>query len=225
MGENVSAIIQRKLSQKCKDLGTFTIPCIIGNQKIEHAMLDLGASINVMPHSAYASLKLGPLKQTRVIIQLADHSNAYPNGVIEDVLVKINNLIFPVDFYVLYIDDSASSAPSPILLGRPFLKTTKTKIDVVKGILTMEFDGETTEFDVFKETKILIENQSLSSVNMINFLDVQEPIELKVTHDAKEKGKNNSRLVKGRSSTTNAAFKGRKYKRRSYVQGSSYFPM
>ena len=128
------------------------------------------------------------------------------------------------------MDDSASSAPSPILLGRPFLKTAKTKIDVDKGILTMEFDGETTEFDVFKEIKNPIENQSLSSVNMINFFDVQEPIELKATYDAKEKGKNISRhdikskYVKGRSSTTDAAFKGRKYKRRSYVQGSSYFP-
>ena len=68
VGENVSAIIQCKLSQKCKDPGMFTIPCVIGNTKIEHTMLDLGASINVMPHSMYASLKLGPLKQTGIII-------------------------------------------------------------------------------------------------------------------------------------------------------------
>ena len=101
-----------------------------------------------------------------------DRSNAYPDGVVKDVLVKVNNLIFPIDFYVLYMDDSASSAPSPILLGRPFLKIVKAKIDVDKGILTMEFEGETTEFDVFKETKTLIENQSLSAVNMTNFLDV-----------------------------------------------------
>ena len=78
VGENVSAIIQCKLSQKCKDLGTFTIPCIIGNNRIEHAMLDLGASINVISYSVYASLKLDPLKQTGVIIQLADRSNVYP---------------------------------------------------------------------------------------------------------------------------------------------------
>ena len=65
---------------------------------IEHAMLDLGASINVMPYSVYASLKLGPLKQTGVIIQLADRSNAYLDGVIEDVLVKVNNLFFSIDF-------------------------------------------------------------------------------------------------------------------------------
>ena len=113
-------------------------------------MLVLGASINVMPHSVYASLKLDPLKQTEVIIQLADRSNIYPDGVVEDVLVKINNLIFSIDFYVLYMKDDASLNPSPILLGRLFLKTSKTKIDIDKGTLIMKFDGELTEFDISK---------------------------------------------------------------------------
>ena len=61
-------------------------------------MLDLGASINVMPYSMYASLNLGPLEETGVIIQLTDSSNTYPRGVIEDVLVRINELVFPTDF-------------------------------------------------------------------------------------------------------------------------------
>ncbi|KAM2824742.1 hypothetical protein COP1_034615 [Malus domestica] len=51
-------------------------------------MLDLGASINVMPYSIYASMNLGVLKKDGVIIQLADRSNAYPKGVLEDVLVQ-----------------------------------------------------------------------------------------------------------------------------------------
>ena len=51
VGENVSAVIQRKLPPKCKDPGIFTIPCVIGNSKIERVMLDLGASTNVMPYS------------------------------------------------------------------------------------------------------------------------------------------------------------------------------
>lgn len=63
-------------------------------------MLDLGASINVMPHSVYASLDLGKLKTDNVIIQLADRSSAYPKGYVEDVLVQVNSLIFPADFYV-----------------------------------------------------------------------------------------------------------------------------
>jgi len=53
----------------------FTIPCVIGNHKVERAMLDLGASINIMPLSIYKVLNPGPLKETRVIIQLVDRSN------------------------------------------------------------------------------------------------------------------------------------------------------
>lgn len=121
--ENVSAIFQKKLPPKCKDPGMFTIPYKIGNVRIEKEMLDLGASINVMPHSIYTSLHLGQLKETGVIIQLADRSNAYPMGVLEDVLVQVNELVFPVDFYVLGMEEDNSSISIPILLGRPFLKT------------------------------------------------------------------------------------------------------
>ncbi|XP_070682472.1 uncharacterized protein [Malus domestica] len=78
VSENVSAMLKRKLPPKCKDLGTFTIPCIIGNTRFEHAMLDLGASINVMPYSVYTSMNLGELKNDGVIIQLANRSSAYP---------------------------------------------------------------------------------------------------------------------------------------------------
>ncbi|CAN6580988.1 unnamed protein product [Malus baccata var. baccata] len=59
-----------------------------GNTRFESAMLDLGASINVMPYSIYASMNLGELKNDGVIIQLANRSNAYPKGVLEDVLVQ-----------------------------------------------------------------------------------------------------------------------------------------
>ncbi|CAN6712746.1 unnamed protein product [Malus baccata var. baccata] len=88
VSENVSAVLQRKLPPKCKDPDSFTIPCVIGNTRFESAMLDLGASINVMPYSIYSSMNLGELKNDGVIIQLADRSNAYPKGVLEDVLVQ-----------------------------------------------------------------------------------------------------------------------------------------
>ena len=139
-----------------------------------------------MPYSIYASLNLGPLKQTGVIIQLADQSDAYPEGVVEDVLVKVNELIFPADFYILHMEDSASLDSSPILLGRPFLKTSKTKIDVDKGTFTMEFDGELTRFDIFKNP---IENHALSSANIENFV-------LQVPPDEKKK---KSKLNGGRN--------------------------
>ena len=68
VGENVFAVIQRKLPAKCKNPGMFTIPCTIGNTQLKKAMLDLGAPINVMPYSIYVSLKLGPLNKTSVVI-------------------------------------------------------------------------------------------------------------------------------------------------------------
>ena len=68
-------------------------------------MLDLRASINVMPYSMYNSLNLGPMEETGIIIQLVDRSNAYPKGVVEDVLVQVNELVFPTDFYILEMED------------------------------------------------------------------------------------------------------------------------
>ena len=65
MGRNVSALIEKSVAaipKKCKDPCTFTISCIIGNNRFENVMLDLGASINVMPLSVFTSLSIGPLK-------------------------------------------------------------------------------------------------------------------------------------------------------------------
>ncbi|XP_068323189.1 uncharacterized protein, partial [Pyrus communis] len=168
VSENVSAVLQRKLPTKCKDPGSFTIPCVIGHNRFEHAMLDLGASINVMPYSIYASMNLGELKQDGVIIQLADRSNAYPKGVLEDVLVQVNHLIFPADFYILDMEDSAHSTSLPILLGRPFMKTARTKIDVYKGTLTMEFDGEVIDFNISETMRYPVDDHSCFSIDVID---------------------------------------------------------
>ncbi|CAN6568075.1 unnamed protein product [Malus baccata var. baccata] len=188
VSENVSAVLQRKLPPKCKDPGSFTIPCVIGNTKFEHAMLDLGASINVMPYSIYASMNLGELKNDGVIIQLADRSNAYPKGVLEDVLVQVDNLIFPADFYVLEMEDSPNVTPLPILLGRPFMKTAHTKIDVFKWTLTMEFDGEIINFNISEAMKFPKDDHSCFSIDILDelaqdYLDMLEddPLETTIT--------------------------------------------
>ncbi|CAN6554089.1 unnamed protein product [Malus baccata var. baccata] len=170
VSENVSAILQRKLPPKCKDPGSFTIPCVIGNTRFESAMLDLGASINVMPYSIYASMNLGALKNDGVIIQLADRSNAYPKGVLEDVLVQVNHLVFPADFYVLEMDESDHAPSLPILLGRPFMKTAQTKIDVYSGTLSMEFDGEVVNFNLSDSIKYPGEDHSCFSIDIIDSL-------------------------------------------------------
>ena len=95
-----------------------------------------------MPYSIYASLNLSDLKETNVVIQLVDRSNAYPRGVLEDILVQVNEFVFLANFYVLAMEDEGSPMPTLLLRGRPFMKTARTKIDVYNGTLTMEFDEE-----------------------------------------------------------------------------------
>ncbi|XP_026410588.1 uncharacterized protein LOC113305802 [Papaver somniferum] len=150
VGENATAYLLRKLRPKLKDPGSFTVPCTISKTRFTKALIDLGASINVMPASIYESLNLGPLKSTCVVLELADRSNVFPNGVIEDVLVQVNELIFPVDFYVLDMNDENLSSSTPLLLGRPFMRTSRTKIDVYEITLTMEFDGEVVRLNIFE---------------------------------------------------------------------------
>nr|KYP57400.1 hypothetical protein KK1_003662 [Cajanus cajan] len=111
-------------------------------------MLDLGASINFMPLSIFNSLSLGPLQPTGVVIQLANKSVAHPTGFIEDVLVWVGELIFPTDFYVLDMEDRFSHGSVPIILGRPFLKIARTKIDVYAGTLSMEFGDIVVHFNI-----------------------------------------------------------------------------
>ncbi|XP_062114118.1 uncharacterized protein LOC133825151 [Humulus lupulus] len=112
--EEFSAILQRKLPQKLRDPGSFTIPCTIGNFECKHALCDLGASINLMPLSVFKRLGLGEAKPTTVTLQLADRSLAHPREIIEDVLVKVDKFIFPADFIVM---DMEKDANVPIFLG------------------------------------------------------------------------------------------------------------
>ena len=199
MWENVSAVLQKKLPPKCKDSGMFTIPCKIGSIRVEKAMLDLGAYINVMPCSIYSSLNVGALKETSVIIQLVDRSNAYLDGVLEDVLIQVNELVFPTDFYVLNMEEDNSSNYVTILLGRLFFKTVRTKMDVHKGTLTMEFNGEIIEFNIYDAMKYHSEEHSVFSMDVINpivqemfYLDVEDSLVVALNKNLGIKGLQNN---------------------------------
>ena len=139
LNEECSAILQNKLPPKLKDPGSFTIPCAIGDTYCGKALCDLGASINLMPMSVFRKLGIGEARPTTVTLQLADRSFAHPEGKIEDVLVRVDKFIFPTGFIVL---DYEADKEVPIILGRPFLTTGRTLIDVQKGELTMRVDDE-----------------------------------------------------------------------------------
>ena len=145
--EECCAILQRKLQQKLKDLGSFTILCTIGNTIFERDLCDLGASINLMPLSIFRCLGLGEARSTTVTLQLVDRSLKHPRGVIEDVLVKVDKFNFPVDFIVL---DMEEDKEIPIILGRPFLATGRVMIDVQRGELKLRVQEDEVKFNVFE---------------------------------------------------------------------------
>ncbi|KAK4606606.1 hypothetical protein RGQ29_000727 [Quercus rubra] len=140
-----SAILQKKLPPKLKDPGSFTILCTIGKSYFDRALCDLGASINQMPLSIFRKLGLGEVKPTTLSLQLVDRSIKYPKGVIEDVLVKVDKFIFPADFIVLDMDEDNEI---PLILGRPFLTTGRTLIDVQQGKLVLRAEEDELPLEV-----------------------------------------------------------------------------
>ena len=58
VSETISAVFQRRMPKKQGDPGMFIIPCVIGDTKFDKAMLNLGASINVLPYSLYQPLSI-----------------------------------------------------------------------------------------------------------------------------------------------------------------------
>jgi hypothetical protein len=129
-----------------------------------------------MPRSVYENLDLGNLKKTQVTVTLADRSAILPLGVVEDVLVRVNGLVFPADFYILEMGNSADS--SSILLGRPFLRTARTCIDCHSGTLSMEFDNEKISFNIFDTIKYP-DDYNVSSITIVDDIDelVEEHLE------------------------------------------------
>ncbi|RDX99955.1 hypothetical protein CR513_16911, partial [Mucuna pruriens] len=164
--EDTRVGIQRILPKKCPDPGIFVVPCIIGGRTFTDAMLDFGASVNMMPASIYKSLNLGDLESTGMEVQLANWSVVQPFGILEDV----NELVFPADFYVLDMEDDVSEGGSALILGRPFLMTEKTKIDVHARTLSMEFGDTHIEFNIFEALKHPTEDHSTFSLDAIDGL-------------------------------------------------------
>ncbi|XP_071917004.1 uncharacterized protein [Coffea arabica] len=143
--EECSALIKNKLPPKLKDPGSFSIPCTIGQLHFSNALCDLGASVSLMPLSVARRLGLQELKATNITLQLADRSITRPTGILENVLIKVRQSIIPVDFVVLDIEEDVRM---PIILGRPFLATARTIIDVEKGKLILRVNGEELEFNL-----------------------------------------------------------------------------
>jgi hypothetical protein len=100
------------------------------------ALCDLGASISIMPRKIYDMLDLPPLEKCYFDIPPADVAMKKPLGRINDVLIMVNNNLFPIDFLVM---DVECNAICPIILGRPFLRTVGAINDMKEGTIKYHF--------------------------------------------------------------------------------------
>ena len=160
--EQFNAIIQCKTPVKYKDLGCPTISVNIGGTCVEKALLDLGASVNLLPYSMYKQLGLGELKPTSITLSLVDRSIKIQKGTMEDVLIEVNKFYYPVDFVVLDIEPAATGVNYvPIILRRPFLATSNAIINCQNGFMQLSFGNMTLELNIFhlsKKHMLLVED-------------------------------------------------------------------
>ncbi|KAL2569509.1 hypothetical protein AAZV13_18G131300 [Glycine max] len=145
VGEYCRALIQ-KLPPKFKDLGSVTIPCSIGSVSVGKTFIDLGTGINLMSLSMYRRIGNQKIEPTRMTLQLADHSITRSFGVVEDILVKVHQLIFLVDFVIMDIEEDAEIR---LILGWPFMVTAKCVVDMGKGNLEMSVEDQKATFNLF----------------------------------------------------------------------------
>ncbi|GJW82651.1 reverse transcriptase domain-containing protein [Tanacetum coccineum] len=145
VNENCSAVILKKLPEKLGDPDKFLIPCNFPEIAECLALADLGASINVMPLSIWKNLSLPELTPTQMILELADRSTTIPTGIAEDVFVRVGEFHFLADFVVI---DYVVDPRVPLILRRPFLRTTRALIDVYGEELTLRVGDEAITFKV-----------------------------------------------------------------------------
>ncbi|GKE45319.1 RNA-directed DNA polymerase, eukaryota [Tanacetum coccineum] len=144
------------MPQKEKDPGSFTLPCFIHNIYFDKALVDLGASMIVIPLSTYTNFGLGILSHTRLTMELADRTIKQPRGIAENVLVRIGKFIFPIDFIILDIPEDNDV---PLILGRPFLSNAHSKIDVFKRKITLRVEEEKLVFKSVKPATSVIKRR------------------------------------------------------------------
>nr|GFD26880.1 reverse transcriptase domain-containing protein [Tanacetum cinerariifolium] len=145
LNEHCSTLLLKKLQEKLGDPEKFLIPCDFLRMAECLALVDLGASINLMPLSVWNKLLLPDLSHTCMTLELADRLISHPVEVAEDVYVKVGTFHFPVDFVVVDFD---ADPRVPLILGRYFLKIKRDLIDMFDGELTLRVGKEAITFNL-----------------------------------------------------------------------------
>jgi len=164
-------ILRNNNALKYKDPSCPTISCFIGEYKIERVLLNLGASVNLLPYSVFQSLNLGELKPTSVTLLFADRSLNVPSGIVEDVLVQVDKFIYLVDFIVLDTQPLEACNSFSVILERPFLATSNALINCRNRLMKVSFGNMTLEMNIFNIYKQPDDDNDLQEVDLVEELD------------------------------------------------------
>ena len=150
LAASVSSYLLSHMPIKYKDPGSPIISCVIEETHIEKALLDLGASVNILPYSVYEQLGLKKLQPIGITLQLADRSFRIPKRMVENILIKVENFIFSVDFIILETEPiSNPKGQILVILGRPFLATANVEINYRNRLMKLSFRNMTIELNIF----------------------------------------------------------------------------
>nr|GEV99392.1 reverse transcriptase domain-containing protein [Tanacetum cinerariifolium] len=163
LNEHCSVVLLKKLLEKLGDPGKFLIPCDFPGMAECLALVDLGASINLMPWSVWERLSLPDLTPTCMTLELVDHLISRPVGVGKDVYVKVGSFHFSIDFVVVDFD---ADPRVPLILERSFLKTGRTLIDVFEGELTLRVGEEAITFNLDQTSRYSTNYNDINVIDM-----------------------------------------------------------
>lgn len=113
-------------------------------------------------------MEIGEIKPTTIALQMANSSVTYPRGIVEDVLVKVDKFVFPADFVVLDMEEDKNV---PLILGRSFLVTGKTLIDVQRGELILRTNDEKIVFSIYEAMKHHEETMEVEECKMMELCE------------------------------------------------------
>nr|GFA10160.1 reverse transcriptase domain-containing protein [Tanacetum cinerariifolium] len=181
LNENCLAVILKKLPEKIGDPGKFLIPCGFSELKCK-ALAYLGASINLMPLSVWKKLGLHDLIPTQMTLELANRAICTPDGIARDVFVLVGKFTFPVDFVFV---DYGSDPRVPLILGRPFLRTSRSLIDVHASYSNHPHRESANLINIFNISsedclEVLVSNKQSGNPTFSLYKEITSP---KVTHE------------------------------------------
>jgi len=126
------------------------VSIVIGDQLIHKVLLDLKDSVNFIHFVEYERLELDEVKPTKIVIQLADRSIRVLREIVEDVLIRVGEFIYLVNFVVNETEKVSNLVSKvPMILGRPFLATANAFINCRNGMMRLSFGNMTVKLNIF----------------------------------------------------------------------------